>query len=103
MNVVVSLQSGKKIDTHVGEQNVNKSPFPSSSLPSPQSDDVCLFPMIPKDVDDPKESGLIHDSTSPKDSPMPSCSVATLPPSFPNWLKGKKVQSYIDKITETFS
>ena len=73
----------------MGEQDVNESPSLPSSLLSAQSDDACLSPMIPKDVDDPKESESINNSTSPKDSPIPSCSVARPPPPFPNRLKGK--------------
>ena len=48
----------------MGEQDVNDSPSLSSSLPSPQGDDVFPSPMIQipcKDVDGPKESELIHD------------------------------------------
>jgi len=62
VNAVIALWSGKKVDTHVGEQVVNESLSPSSSLPSPQGDDVCLSPMTPipsKDLDEPKESRLM--------------------------------------------
>jgi len=40
INAVISLQLSKKVNTHVGEQYVNDSPFPSSFLPSPLGDDV---------------------------------------------------------------
>jgi len=46
---------------------------------------------------------LIHDSTTPSDSPNPfSCVTKPLPP-FPNRLKGKKVLSHINKTRETLS
>ena len=45
VNVVIFLWSGKTIDTHVGEKNVNKSPSPSSSSPSSQSADMNLTPI----------------------------------------------------------
>ena len=106
VNTVISLQLGKKVGTHVHEQNKNDPPSPSSSLPSPQSDDVfpSLIIQIPsEDVDEPKEGELIHDFTSPKDSPTPSTCVTRPPSPFPNRLKGKKVQSHVDKIREMFS
>ena len=62
VNDVISLRSGKKVDTYMGKQFVNESLSPSSSLPSPQGDDVCLSPMTPipsKDLDEPKESRLM--------------------------------------------
>ena len=34
VNAIISLWSGRKVDTHVGEQNVNESPSPSSSSSS---------------------------------------------------------------------
>jgi len=106
VNVVISLRLGKKADTHVGEQDVTDSPFPSSSLPYPQGDEIYPSPMIQilsEDVDGPKESKSVHDSTSPKDPLTPSTGVTRPPPPFPNQLKGKKVQSYVDKIRKTFS
>jgi len=81
-------------------------PHPPSSLPFPQGDDVCLSPVTRssyKDSDEPNESELIKDPTSPKDFPTPSLGVAKPPPAFPNRLKRKKVQSYVDKIKKTFS
>ena len=85
---------------------MNYSPSLSSSLPSLQGDDVFPSPMIQipfKDVDGPKESESIHDSISPKDSPIPFTNVARPTPPLPNQLKGKRVQSHVDKIRETFS
>jgi len=94
VNAIISVQLGKKVDNYMFEQEVNESPSSSSSLPSSQGDDVCLFPMIPitsKDMEEPKESESIHDSTSPKDSPNASSGVTRPPPPFPNKLKGEKV------------
>jgi len=86
----------------VVHQDVNDSPSLLSSLPSPQGDGVfpsSLIQIPSKHVDGSKEKELIHDSTSPNDSPNPSTCVARTP----NRLKGKKVQSYVNKIRETFS
>ena len=50
-----------------------------------------------------KGSDSIDDSTSRKDTPTPSSWVSQPPPLFPNQLMGKKAQSHVDKIRETFS
>ena len=56
MNVVMSLKLGKKVDTHVGENDVNVFSPPSSSLLSAQecvSYDISTSPSNPslsKDV-----------------------------------------------------
>jgi len=105
VNAIISLWSGKKVDSHVVEQNDNDSPSLLSSCPPPRSDDVFPSPIIQislKDVGRLKERESIYDSTSLKDSLTPLC-VAKPSPSLSNWLKWKKVQSHTNKIRETFS
>ena len=85
--MVISLRSGKTVDTHVGKRNENDSSSPTSFLLSSQSDDVIPSPMVPilsKEADEPKESKSIYDSTSPRDSPTFSPSVSKPSPPFPN-------------------
>ena len=85
MTAVISLRLGKKVDTHVGEQNKNESPSLSSSLHSPQGYDVLPSPvdLTPsKEVNDLKESESINDSTSPRDASTPSPWDSKPPPSF---------------------
>jgi len=63
----------------VGEKNENDSPFPSCSLPFPETDDVLPSPMVlilSKEVDEPKEGDSIHYSTCHKGSPTHSPSVS---------------------------
>ena len=52
-------------------------------------------------MDGPREIETINDSIFPKDSSTPS-PCAYKPPPFSNQLKGKKMQSYVDSIKETF-
>jgi len=106
VNAVISLRLGKKFDTHVGEQNENDSPSPSATLPPAQSGDVFPSPLIQipsNDGDGCKQGESIYDSTYPKDFPTPCPCVIKPSPPFPNLLKGKKVQSHVDKIRKTFS
>jgi len=48
VNAIIALWSSKKVDTLVGDQVLNESPPPLSSLPSPQGDDVCHSPITRK-------------------------------------------------------
>jgi len=96
---------GKKIDTHLGEQNANESSSLHLLIPPPQSGVVFPPPInsIPyRETDDPKESESINNSTALRDTPTPSSYACKPPPPFPNPLNGKKVQPHFDKIRETF-
>jgi len=67
---------------------------------------MCFLPMVPirsMEVDEPKETESVHNSTSLMDSPNPSPCVSKPSPPFPSWLKGKKVQSHVEKIREILS
>ena len=55
-----------------------------------------------KGVDNFEGDEPIDDFMPPKGTPTPSSCTSTPPPSFPNKLKGKKAQRYVDKIRETF-
>jgi len=106
VNVVISLWLGKKVDTHMGEQDVKDSPSPSSSPPFLQGDDICpsLMIQIPsKDVDGPKESESFHNSTSPNDSSSPFTGVIRPPPPFPNRLNGKRCNFMLTRLGRLFS
>jgi len=106
VNAVISLRSGKKVDTHVGEPQANELPSPAPSSPTPPC--VVVNPTVvdalpPKEVDDSKGDESNDSSTPPKSIPTSSPCVSAPPPPFPNRLKGKKTQTHVDKIREVFS
>jgi len=106
VNAVISLRSGKKVDTHVGEQQANELPSPAPSCLSPLCVDVNLTTVdaLPsKEVDNSEGDEPIDDSMPLTGIPIPSPCVSAPPPSFPNRLKGKKSQTHVDKIREIFS
>jgi len=106
VNAVISLRLGKKVDTHVGEQQANELPSPAPSSLSPPCVDVnpATVDALPsKEVDNSKGDESIDDSMPPTGIPTPSPCVSAPPPSFPNRLKGKKSQTHVNKIGEIFS
>jgi len=106
VNVVISLRSGKKVDTHVGEPQANELPSPASSSSSPQCVDVnptTVDAPPSKELDNSEVDEPIDDSMPPTGIPTPSPCVSAPPLPFPNRLKGKKSQTHVDKIREIFS
>jgi len=63
--------------------------FPIDSTPS-------------RELDEPKKSESINNSTPPRDAPAPYPCASKTPPPFPNRMKWKKAQSQVYKIRKTF-
>ena len=106
VNAIISLRSGKKVDTHVGEPQANELPSPGPSSLSPQCVDVNptnVDAPPSKEVDNSEGDEPIDDSMPPTGIPTPSPCVSVAPPPFPNRLKGKKSQTDVDKIRKFFS
>jgi len=106
VNAVISLRSGKKVDTHVGEQQANELPSPAPSSLSLLCVDVnptTVDALPSKEVDNSKGDEPIDDSMPPTGIPTSSPCDSATPPSFSNRLKGKKSQTHVDKIREIFS
>jgi len=105
VNAVISSRLGKKVDTHVGEQEVHELPSPApSSLSPPCVDMNPTVDVLPsKEVNDSKGDEPNDGSTPPKSIPTSSPCVSAPPPPFFNQLKGKKLQTHVDKIREVFS
>jgi len=104
VNVAISLRLGKKVDTHVGEPQVNELPSPAPSSLSPPCVDVnpTAVDTLPfKEVDNSEGDEPIDDSMPPTSIQNPCVSVP--PPLFLNRLKGKKSQGHVEKIREIFS
>ena len=74
VNALISLRSGKKVDTHVGEQQVHELPSPASSSLSPPCVDVnpTVDALPSKEVDDSKGHEPNDGSTPPKSIPTSS-------------------------------
>ena len=91
----LSLRSGKKVDTYVGEQQENELPSPAPSSLSPPCVDVnptTIDALPSKDVDNSEGDEPIDDSMPPTGIPTPSPCVYAPPSPFPNRLKSKKSQ-----------
>ena len=92
-------------DTHVGEQQENELPSPSSYSLSPPCVDVnpaTIDVLSSKRMDNSKGDKPIDDSMPPKGTPTHSSCPSTPPPLFFNWLKGNKAQSHVSKIRKIF-
>jgi len=105
-NVVISLRLGKKVDTHVGDQQENELPSPTSSSLSTPCVDVnptTIDALPSKGVGNSEGEEPIDDSIPPKGIPTPSTCASTPAAPFFNWLKDKKAQNHIDEIRKIFS
>jgi len=109
VNVTISLHSGKKVDTYVGEHDVDVSPSSSFSFPSSQecdSHDVSTYPCNPppsKDLEDHKENDFLDTIDSTSSKATLTFSPKALKPSPPFLTERKKIQSHVEKIREIFS
>jgi len=76
VNAVISLRSGKKVDTHVGEPQANELPSPApSSLPPPCVDvnSTAVDALLSKEVEN-------SEGDEPNDGSMPPTSMPTPSP-----------------------
>ena len=91
-NVVIAIRSGKKIDTHLGENNVNVYPLLSSTPLSSQesvSHNMSTFAYnapFSKDAKEPRKDGSLatSDSAFAKVTPTSSPMASKLVPPFAN-------------------
>ena len=80
VNVVISLRSGTKVDTHVDEQQENELPSPSSSSLPPPCVDVnptTIDAHLLKGVDNFEGDESVDDFMPPKGTPTPSSCAST--------------------------
>jgi len=99
VNTVMLLRLGKKIDTHMGEQQA----LSSLSPPCVDVDPTTVDALPSKEVNNSEGDEPIDDSMPSTGIPTLSPCVSAPPHPFSNQLKGKKSQTHVDKIREIFS